>query len=145
MTELATTVAPTNSAVSKMQTLSSGVGIFSTFTAESVEEKKKIFAAISDAMDIRDHLNEPIALANVVAQAVSIADTNTGEVIDTVRVILVSSDGDAYAAISDGLLGSLRDLFGILGEPATWSEPVPIIVKEEMSNKSRRFFKIVLA
>ena len=137
--------ATTNRAVEQMQTLSSGVGIMSTVKGDTVESRKVTLNAVTNADPVSDHLDETIDLVHVVTQAVTIADDKTGEERDVVRVILLSADGSAYAAVSDGLLGSLRDVFGIMGHPSTWAEPLPVKVVEKRGRSGYRFYKIELA
>jgi hypothetical protein len=101
---------------------------------------------MTNATPVADALGTVINLENIVAQAVTINDAATGGEIDAVRVILVDADGSAYAAVSDGIMGSLRDIFAVLGEPSTWSAPLPVTVTENAGSiKGRKYFKIVLA
>lgn len=135
----------TNKAVAQIAALSSGVGIMSTYKTDDFNTKKEILNAVTNAKPIADFLNLPIGLVNVVAQVVTVTDAVTGDPKDVVRTILIAADGEAYAATSDGIQGSLRDIFGILGEPSTWNEPLPVMVTENKGNGGRKFFKIVLA
>jgi hypothetical protein len=82
---------------------------------------------------------------HVVAQAVTIVDDRAGVATDAIRAILLDANGSAYAATSDGLMGSLRDVFGIMGQPDTWAEPLPIRVVEKRGRSGFRFYKIELA
>ncbi len=135
----------TNKAIAKIGAVADGTGLFSTIDGSTRQGKMETYAAISDAKPVNEHLDTPIALVNVIMQAVEITDTATGELVDAVRTYLIDSDGKAYAAVSDGIVGSLRDLFGILGSPTTWDEPLPIKVMEERGKSGRRYMKIVLA
>lgn len=136
----------TNKAVATLANLSSGVGIMSTYKTDDFETKKAVLNAVTNAEPISDHLNEVINLSNYVAQVVTVTDEITEELRDVVRSILIDDEnGKAYYAISDGITGSIRDLFGILGEPHTWTEPVRVIVTENKGRGARKFFKIVLA
>lgn len=147
-TELVTR-APSNgsgsSALDKMAMLSSGAGVYTTIVGTTLEARKSTLNAVTNAEPIADHLGETINLVHVVAQAVTVVDEKSGESNDTVRTILLADDGKAYAAISEGLLGSLRDIFGIMGEPNTWPEPLPVQVVEKRSRSGFRFMKIELA
>ncbi len=120
------------------------VGVYSTFKGEDFETRKQVLAALMDPQPIADNLGKTINLANVIAQAVEVADDN-GVLNETVRVILVDDKGTSYAGLSDGLFRSIRNIFGILGEPATWPGPLPVKVTEEKSRKGFRFFTIKVA
>lgn len=133
------------SALDKMAMLSSGSGIVTTIKGSDLAARKATLNAVTNAEPLADHLNETIELVHIVAQAVTIADDKTGEVTETVRTILLAADGSAYAAVSEGILGSLRDIFGIMGQPDTWPEPLPVKVVEKRGRSGFRFMKIELA
>lgn len=132
-------------AAEKIDALASGAAtVFSTFTGDSQADRLRIYDAISTAEPIADHLGETIMLANAVAQLVEVADEQ-GELQSAVRVILVDADGSAYAAISDGLYRAMVNLFGLLGSPSTWTDPVAVKVVEQRSRKGFRFYTIKTA
>jgi len=140
--ELETT---TTSVRSQLAGMNAGdVGVFSTFKGEDFKTRVAVYQALTDAEPVADHVGETIQLANVVAQAVEVAD-ETGAVNETVRVILVDDKGKSYAALSDGLFRSIRNIFGILGEPQQWGQPLPVKVLEEKSRKGFRFFTLKIA
>jgi len=120
------------------------VGVFSTFAGDDFETRVKMLDALTDPAPISEHLGETIKLANVIAQAVEIADDD-GVVNETVRVILVDDEGNSYAALSDGLFRSIQNIFGILGQPHEWPNPLPVKVIEAKSRKGFRFFTIKVA
>lgn len=106
------------------------------------EGKIKLYSALQNAEKLDEHLNEPLAMANAVAQAVQVTDDQTGEVSTTVRVIIVTADGKAYAATSPTLAAGLNTMFGIFGTPNTWDEPLAIKVVERRSRRGFKFFSI---
>lgn len=143
MTEV---VVSANKALSSIATLKAGNGVFSTITGTDFDSKKAILNAMTNAKPIADDLGTVINLENIVAQAVTVNDAATGDEVDAVRVILIDADGTAYAAVSDGIMGSLRDIFAVLGEPSTWAAPLPVTVTENQGSiKGRKYYKIVLA
>jgi hypothetical protein len=133
------------SALDKLAMLSSGSGIVTTITGSDLAAKKATLNAVTNAEPLADHLGETINLVHCVFQAVTIADEKTGETNDTVRTVLLAEDGKAFAAVSEGILGSLRDIFGIMGQPATWPEALPVQVVEKRGRSGFRFMKIELA
>lgn len=106
------------------------------------EGKIKLYSALQNAEKLDEHLNEPLAMTNAVAQAVQVTDDQTGEVSTTVRVIIVTADGKAYAATSPTLAAGLNTMFGIFGTPNTWDEPLAIKVVERRSRRGFKFFSI---
>lgn len=106
------------------------------------EGKIKLYSALQNAEKLDEHLNEPLAMSNAVAQAVQVTDDQTGEVSTTVRVIIVTADGKAYAATSPTLAAGLNTMFGIFGTPNTWDAPLTIKVVERRSRRGFKFFSI---
>ena len=106
------------------------------------EGKIKLYSALQNAEKLDEHLNEPLEMVNAVAQAVQVTDDQTGEVSNTVRVIIVTADNKAYAATSPTLAAGLTTLFGIFGTPNAWSEPLTIKVIERRSRRGFKFFSI---
>lgn len=106
------------------------------------EGKIKLYSALQNAEKLDEHLNEPLLMSNAVAQAVQVTDDQTGEVSSTVRVIIVTADGKAYAATSPTLAAGLNTMFGIFGTPNTWDAPLTIKVVERRSRRGFKFFSI---
>ena len=106
------------------------------------EGKIKLYSALQNAEKLDEHLNEPLAMVNAVAQAVQVTDDQTGEISNTVRVIIVTANGKAYAATSPTLAAGLNTMFGIFGTPNTWTEPLTIKVVERRSRRGFKFFSI---
>lgn len=106
------------------------------------EGKIKLYSALQNAEKLDEHLNEPLAMVNAVAQAVQVTDDQTGEVSNTVRVVIVTADNKAYAATSPTLAAGLNTMFGIFGTPNVWTEPLTIKVIERRSRRGFKFFSI---
>lgn len=106
------------------------------------EGKIKLYSALQNAEKLDEHLNEPLDMVNAVAQAVQVTDDQTGEVSNTVRVIIVTADNKAYAATSPTLAAGLNTMFGIFGTPNVWDEPLTIKVIERRSRRGFKFFSI---
>lgn len=106
------------------------------------EGKIKLYSALQNAEKIDEHLNETMLMSSAVAQAVQVTDDKTGKVSATVRVIIVTADGKAYAAISPTLAAGLNTMFGIFGTPNTWDAPLAIKVVERRSRHGFKFFSI---
>lgn len=94
------------------------------------ETKVKIYNAINSAeKSLADMLGKTIELVDVVAHPVQLIDEETGEMVDTIRTVLIDKNGVAYTAVSGGVTNSLQKLFMIFGMP-TWDEPVKVEVKQ---------------
>lgn len=134
-----------NTKLVAFNTESTELGTVQYFIDTSTREGKiKFYSALQNAEKLDEHLNEPLNMTNVVAQAVQVTDDQTGEISNTVRVIIVTDDGKAYAATSPTLAAGLNTMFGIFGTPNTWTEPLCIKVVERRSRRGFKFFNIEL-
>lgn len=89
-----------------------------------------IYNAInSSEKKVADMLGKTIELVDVVAHPITMIDEQTGEVIDTVRTVLIDKNGTSYTAVSGGITNSLQKLFMVFGMPH-WEEPVKVEVKQ---------------
>lgn len=118
------------------------VNVMSTFEGGTFADKLKVLEVMSAAEPLADHLDETILLANVVIQQIEMPDEKTGELLPVPRIILVAEDGTAYAAISSGILKSLENIFGILGQPKEWPGALEIHVSEARSRNGFRFMTV---
>lgn len=132
-----------NTALVAFNTENTELGTVQHFIDTSTREGKiKLYSALQNAEKLDEHLNEPLAMVNAVAQAVQVTDDQTGEVSNTVRVIIVTADNKAYAATSPTLAAGLNTMFGIFGTPNVWTEPLTIRVIERRSRRGFKFFSI---
>jgi hypothetical protein len=69
-------------------------------------------------------------------------DNHKGETTRAPRVTLIDDDGKAFHATSTGLLGSVRTILSVLGEPHTWPKPVPVRIVEKRTNSGFKVFTI---
>lgn len=125
------------------------VSVYSSIKGDDFESKKRVLAATTNAARVDENIGKTIMLKDVVVQAIDISDTDdkTGEVTNTeaARIILIDADGSSYAAVSTGLFRALTNLFGILGEPHTWPEALPIqVVKERAKSNAGHYFTVRL-
>lgn len=119
--------------------------VYTSITGDSQESRLANFSAISNSTPIADHLGETIALRHVVIQSVDMPEEKTGEIIAVPRVILVDDSGNAFHAISSGLMTSIRNLFAFVGTPDTWSAPIPVKVTEARGRSGHRYYTLSAA
>lgn len=115
--------------------------VFCSLSGDTIEEKTKIFNAMSKCdFRVADKLNTPIQLKDVIIQRYTKVDEQTGEVQDKKRIILIDGEGTTYASASNGLFSSLMKLFAIIGMPHTWETPLPIkVIETETKNKTKTY------
>jgi hypothetical protein len=119
----------------------SGRIILCTFDLETRAGKVRAFNSIGgSALSLSDHVGEVIGLRNVIAHTIELTNEATGEMVNHVRTVIEGSDGAFYAAVSEGIVNSLRKLFGIFGMPPY--DP-PLFVRAR-SVTTRKSFKVLV-
>lgn len=110
-------------------------GMYCSIQGASMEAKKAVFNASNNPDHrIADYINKKIVVRDVLAERIDLADEETGEVHEGVRVVLIDKDGKSYQAVSTGIYSALRRAVAIFGEP-TWEEGIPIIIKQVQVGK----------
>jgi len=120
--------------------------MYSTVKGDDKASKLKVLDAITNSESLSDHLREPINLTDFVIQVIQMPDEKTGEINNVPRIILITDDGKAFHAISSGVLQSLRNFVGVLGEPGksdAW--PVSVVCDEVKGRNGYRFMTLKLA
>lgn len=97
----------------------------------SRKSKIAIYNAVNGADEsIADHIGEVLEVVDVVAYPVTITDEETGEILEALRTVLVTKDGKAYTAVSQGITNALSRIFSIVGMPSWVDEPVKMKIKQ---------------
>ena len=97
-----------------------------------------------------EQLGTPIDLVAVFAHPVTFRkeDKETGEVewVEGIRTVLLDRDGTTYDTTADGIVDSLRLIFGLpgIGSPESWQMPLPIKIKQVSVRNVWRTFKILV-
>ena len=95
------------------------------------ESKISIYNAINSAeKSIADMIGKSIEIADVVAHPITIVDEKTGEIVETLRTVIIDKNGVAYQAVSAGINNSLQKLFTVFGMPSWKNDPVKVEVRQ---------------
>lgn len=113
------------------------------FDTSTVDGKMALYSAMQTTDKVDDHLNEPLHVANVLAQAIEVANLETGEINPSTRVVIHAEEGD-FAAASPTLAHAFGNLFTIFGTPDTWNQPLVLKVVEKKSRRGYKFFDLEL-
>lgn len=119
--------------VDLVEQLKNPTGSFFCSIADDGTRKSKvaIYNAVNGADEsIADHIGEVLEVVDVVAYPVTITDEETGEILEALRTVLVTKDGKAYTAVSQGITNSLARIFSIVGMPSWKDEPVKMKIKQ---------------
>lgn len=113
------------------------------FNTDTMVGKMALYNAMQTADKIDEHLNEPLHVTNVLAQAIEVANQETGEINSSTRVVIHAEEGD-FAAASPSLAHSFGNLFAIFGTPDAWDHPLVLKVVEKKSRRGYKFFDLEL-
>lgn len=140
-------VASLDAAENKLAVMASNnLGVWSSISDATIEGKMDTFNALSNAENIDDAgmLDTPFYLTDIVMQAVTVVD-ESGDEKPSIRALLVAEGGVSYAATSDGLFNSLKNLIGVVGQPADWPDhKLPVIVKRVKGRRGYYFYTLSL-
>lgn len=113
------------------------------FDTTTMDGKMALYNAMQTADRVDEHLNEPLHVTNVLAQAIEVANQETGEINSSIRVVIHAEEGD-FAAASPTLAHAFGNLFSIFGTPDKWAAPLVIKIVEKKSRRGYKFFDIEL-
>lgn len=113
------------------------------FNTTTMDGKMALYNAMQTSDKVDEHLNEPLHVTNVLAQAIEVVNQETGEVNSSTRVVVHAEEGD-FAAASPALAHAFGNLFTIFGTPDTWDHPLVLKVVEKKSRRGYKFFDLEL-
>ena len=113
------------------------------FDTSTMDGKMALYTAMQTSDKVDEHLNEPLHVTNVLAQAIEVASQETGEIDSSTRVVIHAEEGD-FAAASPALAHAFGNLFAIFGTPDKWAAPVVLKVVEKKSRRGYKFFDLEL-
>ena len=114
------------------------------FNTDTMAGKMALYNAMQTSDKVDEHLNELLHVTNVLAQAIEVANQETGEINSSTRVVIHAEEGD-FAAASPALAHAFGNLFAIFGTPDTWDHPLALKVVEKKSRRGFKFFDLELA
>ena len=112
-----------------------------TVDMSTEEGQDTVYDAITDAEPLNEHLEEPIALKDIVFQGVELT-TEQGEIVTVARTILIDDKGKSFATVSETVIRDLHNLIDIKGAPSKWTHPQVVEFKEVRGKKGNRFYKM---
>lgn len=111
----------------------------------SREDEVKIYNALNSASEqLSDHRNEVIDIVDVAAHPIKVVSKATGELVNTLRVVLIDKDGVCYQAVSIGVVSSLQKIFSIIGMPSWNDNPVKVKPVEIKTNNGFKVLSLEL-
>lgn len=119
--------------------LSTAVTAYCSMIVESVEDKVKVYNAMSNAAEsLAEHIGEEIPIRHVYVDVIQCENEKTGEKENCPRIVLIAQDGQTYQAVSRGIFGSLKRIFQMFGTPDTWD--FALVVKPRRVKTRRGYY-----
>ena len=119
-------------------------GVFSTVNATTMEGKTVIYKALNDATPLRDIVGEVLSVKDIIVQRVEV-ETDEGDVVEQPRTSLITSDGVAYSATSNGVFSAVKNILAIFGHPSTWERPLKVVVEEKATRRNAMYRYLTLS
>lgn len=113
------------------------------FDTSTMDGKMALYNAMQTANKVDEHLNEPLHVTNVLAQAIEVTNQETGEINSSTRVVIHAQEGN-FAAASPALAHAFGNLFAIFGTPDMWNQPLVLKVVEKKGRRGYKFFDLEL-
>lgn len=118
-------------------------GYWASFAVETMEDKKNLYRARNDNELLKDHMDEPIAIAGIVLDTVQINDEQVGaKTVPCVHIIDIT--GRVFQSSSSGVVTSACDIISSFGMPDTWDEPLQVACHETNTAKGYRYKYLAL-
>lgn len=119
-------------------------GVFSTVDAKTMEGKAAVYRALNDATPLRDVVGEILSIKDIIVQRVEV-ETDEGDVVEQPRTSLITSDGAAYSATSNGVFSAVKNILGIFGHPSTWEAPLKVVAEEKATRRNAMYRYLTLS
>ena len=103
--------------------------VYCSVQGGSREQKALIYnAATNPQHKVADFINKTILVKDVLIEIINI-ENEDGTVSEAPRVVLIDAEGEAYQAVSAGMLNAIKRAIQIFGAP-TWDEPLPMLIRQ---------------
>jgi len=90
-----------------------------------------------------DILGVTLSIQNFLIHTIDLQEATGGEIIRAARTVLVTSDGETLAFVSDGIVDSLELLIQAVGR-GPWVPPLRVAVKVNKTRRGFRTYKLSL-
>lgn len=116
--------------------------VWCSYNPKNDVEKAALMAALQGAIPkLSTQINKTLHVQNIARQAVKMIDRNSGEVIDGIRTVLFTPEGEAFATVAGGVGNSLGLLIQFWGTPP-WYPPIPLKVLQQDLEGGKRLFQL---
>ena len=140
-------ITPAASAPNAMQTYdlmgASSLQIWTSLDPNTDEGKALIVRHMQGegAAQIGDALNTVIEVKDLLVHRVEIVDTNTGEIIEADRIVMIRPDGTSVACVSAGIRRSLQLICNLYRLPP-WVPSMHLRIQQKSTRSGRRTYNL---
>lgn len=112
---------------------------YSSIVAKTREEKALLYNAVnSPDYTISDFIGKKIEIADVVIEKVDTIAKDTGEVVQSPRVVLIDKNKKSYSCVSFGIFNAVKKLTIIFGNPSWADDPICVEVQNITTQNGRK-------
>lgn len=115
-----------------------------SWRATTDADKQKLLHALHGKVEsLAEKLGEPIEVTDVLTQRIDVINEATGEVVPSIRLVLIGPDGSMYSCVSEYAWSALQaiaspQLYG----PPTWNPPIRLKLVQNTSTRKRKFYTL---
>lgn len=104
----------------------------------TVAEKIALANAMSQPTHkLSEYVNMQISLTNFYVDPQRIVYQDTGEVRNSLKVVLIDQFGKSYVTLSTGVANALKSIIQVFGLPDSWEAPLLVDVKQVQVGKGK--------
>lgn len=108
--------------------LGSSGSVYTSVKNSTKEEKALLYKAMANPdKRLADCINATILAKDLYIEQVAMTNEQTGEVVETPRIVIIDKDNISYQCVSFGVFNALKRVIAVFGEP-TWKDPLPLKV-----------------
>ena len=113
----------------------------------TADDKQRLLAALHGTVEpLADSLGEPFDVEHVLTQAIDVVSESTGEVVPSIRVVLIGPDGTMKGCVSEYAWKSLQSIgSAALFGPPPWKPPLRLVCVQHTSSRKRKFYNLEIA
>jgi hypothetical protein len=112
-------------------------------TSTAVDKARLLKAMHGKVDSLADILDETIEVRHVLTQRIEVVSQETGEVVPSIRIVLIGPKDELYGCVSEYAWKSLQSigspqLFG----PPPWEPPLRLKCVQYTSSRKRKFYNL---
>lgn len=112
---------------------------YSSLVAKTNAEKSLLYNAVnSPDYKISDFIGKKIEIADVVIEKVDTVAKNSGEIVQSPRVVLIDKNKKSYSCVSFGIFNAVKKLAIIFGNPSWADAPICVEVQNITTQNGRK-------